>query len=76
MKIKDKKKIVEDLIDSFEGRSDLHRAYKDVMKKIICDAIIKYADHLIECEEQEVEFLEPELWVHYYAEKHFRPIEE
>lgn len=61
--IKDKKKIIEDLVNSMEGRNDLHELYKIKMKNILMhfscsvaqldddlsqDEFIKYIDKYVE----------------------------
>ncbi len=71
--IKDKKKLVEDLINTFKDRDHLHESYKGTMKEIIAYAFSEFATFANEnpmSTGQEVE-----KWINDFVEEKFKPIE-
>lgn len=67
--LKDKEKIVRDLINSFEDRDDLHQAYKEKMKKLIHNALETFCDFLDKSSPDEDMILSK--WVNDYVEERF-----
>ena len=49
------KKLVEDLVNTFNDRDELHEAYKVRLAKIICIALNEFADFAENCKENKLE---------------------
>ena len=73
MNIKNKEKIVRDLVNTFNDRDDLHSAYKHKMKQIISLAL---GEFLLFYAESSRSMNEISDWVDNFVEERFKPSDE
>jgi hypothetical protein len=66
----DRKKIVEDLVNTFNDRDELHEAYKEKMKEIIAYAFLEFADFADSNPNASGE--DVEIWIGCFVEEHFK----
>ena len=67
----DKKKLVEDLVNTFNDRDELHLAYKEKMKEIITYAFLEFGNFANDNPDATGEDVEK--WIDYFVEEHFKP---
>ena len=66
--MKNREKLVRDLVNTFNDREELHCAYKKKMEEIIFVAIHKFLTKLEEDGDSELSE-----WIHEFVEETFRP---
>ena len=69
----DKEKLVRDLVNTFDDRDSLHKAYKERMKNIIEYAIYDFMHFLMKINENEIEKSSMKEWIDDWVEKNFKP---
>lgn len=69
--MKNKEKLVRDLVNTFNDRDELHAAYKERMKDILLIFALKLSTYAMERENDS--HLDMEEFVHNFVETHFKP---
>lgn len=71
--IKNKEKIVKDLVNTFNDRDELHKAYKERMKAILWDFMSDYLECRSDKECSKISLVE---FIDAYVETRFKPSDE
>lgn len=71
--IKDRKKLFEDLVNTFNDRDELHKVYKERMKAIISCAFGAFGNYANENPDITNENIEK--WISDFVEERFKPAE-
>jgi len=70
--MKNKEKIVRDLVNTFNDRDELHVAYKEKMKDILLHCICEFMEFLDESAKNEIE-IDLDKWINNFVEERFKP---
>jgi hypothetical protein len=73
MKIKNKKKLVEDLVNTFNDRDELHIAYKKKVKHILFDSITSFLKDFEDYPHDDIMVSDLNEWISIYVETRFKP---
>ncbi len=68
--MKDKEKIVRDLVNTFKDRNEIHIAYKEKMKEILSHCICEWMQFITENIDNETDV---EKWINNFVEERFKP---
>ncbi len=68
----DRELLVRQLVDSFDSRSDLHKAYKGKVKRMMMDCIQEFLNEYIEKDNFST-YEDLEKWVENFVETRFKP---
>jgi len=72
--LKDKEKLVRDLVNTFNDRDELHVAYKQKMKDIIAETISEFIVFLAESQPDDDQMIAD--WIDNFVEERFKPSED